>query len=209
MRVLAPPGRGEETRAPPPRPSHPTPASAAAPSSLPPPPSRTTVKLLSSRLELRLEEAKAQLTDSPDFSVLGMLGPQGVGKSTLLSLLAGAAPTDLGVVNPPFAVQGAEAVLAGAHTTSGVDLSVTAERLLLLDTQPLLSPSVLLEMMRSQPPLPPEAQTYENLMELWSLRLSMLLLSVCHHVSYAPRSACLHAGSPLDEIPLSLNPSDR
>jgi len=88
------------------------------------------------------------------------------------------------VLEPPFPPQTVEVLLGAAHQTSGVDLMVTSERLLLLDTQPVWSPSVLLEMQRQQPPLPPEAQTYENLLELCSLRQSMLLLSVCHQVIF-------------------------
>ena len=59
------------------------------------------------------------------------------------------------------------------RTFGGVDLLVTAERLLLLDTQPLLSPSVMLDLVRRDSPLPADVQSHENLMELHSLRLQL------------------------------------
>jgi hypothetical protein len=77
-----------------------------------------------------------------------------VGKSTIMSLLAGAPwAGESGSANlhePPFAQQPPDVVLQAAHQTSGIDLYVTGERLLLLDTQPLLSPSVLLELQRRE-----------------------------------------------------------
>ena len=158
------------------------PPSAAAKSA--PAPRSTTLKLLNANFDLIVEELQQQLSDATDFTVVGVLGQQGVGKSTVMSLLAGASWDDDGLREPPFPPQGVEVVLGAAHQTVGVDVMLTPERLLLLDTQPLLSPSVLLEMQRQQPPLPAEAQTYENLLELFSLRLSMLMLSVCHQVRF-------------------------
>ena len=48
------------------------------------------VKLLTAHMELELEGAKAVLSENGDFTVIGVLGGQGAGKSTLMSLLAGA-----------------------------------------------------------------------------------------------------------------------
>ena len=145
---------------------------------------------LSDGFEVLLEEAGQQLSDATDFTVIGVLGAQGVGKSTIMSLLAGAPwAGDGGSANlhePPFAQQPPDVVLQAAHQTSGIDLYVTGERLLLLDTQPLLSPSILLELQRRETSLPSEAQTHENLLELQAVRLAMLLLSTCHVV------VCVH-----------------
>ena len=143
-------------------------------------------KLLNANLELSTEELQRHLADQSDFTVIGVLGCQGVGKSTVMSLLAGAGwrsderePGRLR--DPPFAPQTLETLLQGSHQTVGVDVTVTQERLILLDTQPLLSPSVLVELLRKES-LPQEAQSAENLAELHSLRVAMLLLSVCHMV---------------------------
>ena len=141
-------------------------------------------KLMSDTFEMLLEEAGQQLSDANDFTVIGVLGEQGVGKSTVMSLLAGA-PWAAGgncaaLHEPPFAQQSPDVALQAAHQTCGIDLYVTGERLILLDTQPLLSPSVLLELQRHEGGLPSDAQSHENMMELQALRLAMLLLSSCH-----------------------------
>ena len=145
-----------------------------------------------------------QLLEQHDFTVVGVLGFQGVGKSRLMSLLAGAgwaeepapdradattAPPPAGALHdPPFAPQTRETVLRGAHQTSGVEVLATSERLILLDTQPLLSPSALVELLGSRggsgAPLPPDVQSHENLLELQSLRLALFVLSVCHVVIF-------------------------
>ena len=43
-------------------------------------------------------------------------------------------------------------------------------------------PDRLLDLIRREAPLPADAQTHENLLEMHSLRLATLLLSVCHVV---------------------------
>ena len=145
-------------------------------------------KLLTASMELATDELQRHMADQSEFTVVGVLGMQGVGKSTLMSLLAGAgwqrgdgAAGEPGELHdPPFAVQSLDTVLQAGHQTSGVDAVLTGERLLLLDTQPLLSPSVMVSL--GAAPLPAEAQSAENLLELHSLRLCMLMLSVCHYV---------------------------
>ena len=155
-------------------------------------------KLMTASMELAVEEVHQHLSDATDFTVIGVLGSQGVGKSTVMSLLAGADWSHSGAAGselcePPFAPQGAQCLLGARHQTCGVDLLVTSERVLLLDTQPLFSPSVLLDLQRDAG-LPAEAQTHENLLELHSLRLAMLLLSTCHLVIVASDSL-LDAGA--------------
>ena len=141
-------------------------------------------RLLNESFDLQLDEASSQLSDVTDFSVIGILGMQGVGKSTIMSLLAGARWDEEGFMlsDAPFLPQSDESILHAVHQTSGIDLMVTGERILLLDTQPLLSASVLLELQRREASLPNEVQTHENLHELQTLRLAMLVLSSCHLV---------------------------
>ena len=110
-----------------------------------------------------MDELQKQLSDNTDFTVIGVLGQQGVGKSTIMSLIAGASWRDNSVApavpngdlhelhEPVFAPQSIDNLLNAAHQTSGIDLRITSERLLVLDTQPLLSPSVLQDMMRREP----------------------------------------------------------
>eukprot|EP00308_Calcidiscus_leptoporus_P016788 CAMPEP_0119355114 /NCGR_PEP_ID=MMETSP1334-20130426/3995_1 /TAXON_ID=127549 /ORGANISM="Calcidiscus leptoporus, Strain RCC1130" /LENGTH=384 /DNA_ID=CAMNT_0007368839 /DNA_START=14 /DNA_END=1168 /DNA_ORIENTATION=- len=159
-------------------------------------------KLLNAGCELECDELKTQLSEQTDFTVVGVLGMQGVGKSTIMSLLAGSswqseiahgAPSThqqhdgqrmrSGLLHEPtFAPQTTEVALRAAHQTEGIDVHVTAERLILLDTQPMLSASVLLESVRRESALPAEVQSHENLVALQSMRIAMLVLSVCHLV---------------------------
>jgi len=169
-----------------------------------------TTKLMSPQLELATDELRAMLGDTADFTVVGVLGSQGVGKSTIMSLLAGAAwheepasaapaggsytpayavggeagtaacAVQCGLADAPFLSASLDARLRAEHGTVGIDVAVTPERLILLDTQPLLSASVLLAMQGSA--LPPNAQSHENLHEVQALQLAMLVLSVCHVV---------------------------
>eukprot|EP00962_Isochrysis_galbana_P051124 scaffold22458_cov124-Isochrysis_galbana.AAC.1 len=120
-----------------------------------------SAKLLTSQLKLATDELRALLSESSDFTVIGVLGRQGVGKSTIMSLLAGWESGGLaspdggwhGAVctpaaehgpsaalladapsSPPFATGSLAARLRAEHATSGVDVIVTPERLILLDT---------------------------------------------------------------------------
>ncbi|CAG2068335.1 unnamed protein product, partial [Timema podura] len=83
------------------------------------------------------------LLDQNDFTVVGCLGLQGVGKSTLMSLLAGNLPNENNKNAYVFRPQSSEHHESGGHCTVGVDLCVTSNRVILLDTQPMLSPSVM------------------------------------------------------------------
>ncbi|CAI7866407.1 unnamed protein product [Closterium sp. NIES-53] len=109
------------------------------------------------------------LSDNTDFTVLAVLGPPSLGKSSLLNALAAAhIPANAAASGPlggVFAVGGEEQVLAGRHCSSGVEAHVTSDRLLLIDTQPINSASLLLDVARADgtasidiiPPPPPPA----------------------------------------------------
>lgn len=79
--------------------------------------------------------------------MIGIVGPTGVGKSTILNELYGFDGSSPGML-PPFATQSDETRAMAKHCTVGVELRVSAERLILLDAQPIFSPSVLIDMMR-------------------------------------------------------------
>jgi len=88
----------------------------------------------------------------------------------------------------------------------GVDMCVSPERVILLDTQvctatqlfisflctlfltcepnrqPILSPSILFQMLDNDYPLPADISSYENLQDLQSLQLAVLIFSICHIV---------------------------
>ncbi|XP_024021025.1 protein SMG9 isoform X1 [Morus notabilis] len=124
------------------------------------------------------------LTENTDFAVIGVIGPPGVGKSTIMNELYGFDPTSPGML-PPYTVQLEEVRAMARHCSMGIEPRVSAERLILLDTQPVLSPSVLAEIMRpdgsSTIPVPGgESLSAELAHEIMSIQLGVLLTSICH-----------------------------
>ena len=114
------------------------------------------------------------LLDQPDFLVVGVLGKERTGKSTLMSYLAGGRPLD------------AKAELVfnrQTSTTSGVQAFVTSERTILLDVQPLLSSSVLDKAIaQDKKHITNDYKFHENYIELQSIELACFILSVCNVV---------------------------
>ena len=70
------------------------------------------------------------LTDNKDFSVVGVIGGQGVGKSTIASMLAGARPTGARR-SYMFWPQSRDVRENGVNQTYGVYMAVSTERLVL------------------------------------------------------------------------------
>jgi len=72
----------------------------------------------------------------------------------------------------------------GGHCTTGVDLLVTSNRVILLDTQPMLSASVMDRLVQQENKkfTGTDFASTENAMEIQSLQLAAFLLSVCHVV---------------------------
>lgn len=132
------------------------------------------------------------MLEQSDFLVVGVVGKQGVGKSTVMSLLAGtrtgapkyvtiatAAVTVATVTLCPvlltscmscrpfmFRTQGKETSESGGVQTTGVDMVVTAERVILLDTQPVLSETMLEHISKNESSIPPglSAEAYLEVM---------------------------------------------
>jgi hypothetical protein len=147
----------------------------AASSSLagPPAPGRSDLRLVDARGEWCASERLSRhvLSDNADFTVVGVVGTQGSGKSALMGHLAGfpafggATARDPRVSStpasasssrtktttptpqpqPPFPVGPADVPFAGGDgpTTRTVDVRVTTDRLILLDAPPVLSPALL------------------------------------------------------------------
>jgi hypothetical protein len=122
---------------------------------------RPLARLLDADLELCPDELTELLSEQHDFSVVGVLGMQGVGKSRVLSEICGyrrASPADTGPggLLGRFAEQSSSQVLEGLHCTAGVEVCVcAAEQLILIDIQPLMSASILIERGRSLSGGPP------------------------------------------------------
>ncbi|XP_064397219.1 nonsense-mediated mRNA decay factor SMG9-like isoform X2 [Halichondria panicea] len=116
------------------------------------------------------------MQDQSDFLVVGVVGKQGVGKSTVMSLLAG---TRTGAGKPfMFRTQSKEVWENGGYQTTGVDMVITGERVVLLDTQPVLSES-LLEQLSTEEGVVPAGLSPDAYLEV---QMSMFLYSVCHVV---------------------------
>jgi protein SMG9 len=114
------------------------------------------------------------LQEQSDFLVVGVLGKQGVGKSTLMSMLAGNRYHD---DERKFVFK------SGARSSAAVQAFVSAERTIWLDVQPLLSAHVLERAVKSERKhVAHEFKYYENLTELQSIELACFLMAVCHVV---------------------------
>lgn len=176
----------------------------------------TSVKLISAQYQFAtdLSTKLAGCLELTHFTVVGVLGFEGVGKSTLLSLLhsssqqqqslparptKGPASRTTTTASPSsrssmFATQSMETLLTGDYETRGVDLAVSHDAtgavrspsLVLLDTQPMLSSAMLCDALsKSESQQRFGALTPEQQVEVHSLQLATFLVSVCHYVVIA------------------------
>ncbi|OMO56096.1 hypothetical protein COLO4_35796 [Corchorus olitorius] len=106
-----------------------------------------SLNLLSDSWEFHIDRFLPFLTENTDFTVVGIIGPPGVGKSTIMNELYGFDGISPGML-PPFAIQSEDTRAMARHCTVGIEPRISAERLILLDTQSVFSPSVLSEIMR-------------------------------------------------------------
>ncbi|ONI25902.1 hypothetical protein PRUPE_2G325700 [Prunus persica] len=144
-----------------------------------------SLNLLSDSWDFHIDRFLPFLTENTEFTVVGVIGPPGVGKSTIMNELYGFDATSPGML-PPFAIETEEGKAMARHCSMGIEPRVSAERLILLDTQPVFSPSVLAEMMRPDgSSTVPVLTTAESLSaelahELMGIQLGVLLTSICH-----------------------------
>ncbi|ELU10061.1 hypothetical protein CAPTEDRAFT_152427 [Capitella teleta] len=139
-----------------------------------------SVKLVDEDL-LWCESGNFALQDQTDFSVIGAIGLQGSGKSTVLSHLAGVVPQEANR-SVVFHPQSRTVREVCSHQTAGIDLHLTEERTIFLDSQPVLSASILDQMIQHDVKYHGEYSTVENCMEMQSLQLGSFLFTVCNIV---------------------------
>ncbi|KAJ8771305.1 hypothetical protein K2173_026482 [Erythroxylum novogranatense] len=144
----------------------------------------SSLNLLSDSWEFHIDRFLPFLTENTDFKVVGVIGPQGVGKSTILNELYGYDGSSPGML-PPFTTQSEDSRAMGRHCTVGIEPRISAERLILLDTQAVFSSSVLAEMTRSDSTSTISVLSGENLSaelanELMAIQLGVLLASICN-----------------------------
>ncbi|SAL95915.1 hypothetical protein [Absidia glauca] len=122
--------------------------------------------------QFNVEAITKILTDSPGHYVVGVVGNQGVGKSSILSSF-----TEQPDVT--FAAQPNDLFLSLGHKTSGIDMHVCPERMILLDTEPIMCWTVLEKALRYHS----TDGTHPDLwLEMDALYNLVFLLSVCNVV---------------------------
>ncbi|CAG8511984.1 5566_t:CDS:2 [Dentiscutata heterogama] len=131
------------------------------------------VKMINEKGVLNHDSVLKILSDLPGHFVVGVCGPQGVGKSTVISALC-QDPQNA------FPAQSIETLNLASHETTGIDIHITPERIILLDTQPVFSLSVLEHAMRND--YIPDNISPELWLELQSLQIVIFLFSVCNVV---------------------------
>ncbi|XP_065853858.1 uncharacterized protein [Euphorbia lathyris] len=143
-----------------------------------------SLNLLSDSWEFHIDRFLPFLTENTDFTVVGVIGPPGVGKSTIMNELYGFDSSSPGML-PPFTIQSEDNKAMARHCSVGIEPRISAERLILLDTQSVFSPSILAEMMRPDGSSTISVLSGENLSaelahELMAIQLGVLLASICH-----------------------------
>ncbi|XP_072325046.1 nonsense-mediated mRNA decay factor SMG9 isoform X2 [Scyliorhinus torazame] len=127
------------------------------------------------------DSAMEYLLDQTDVLVIGIIGLQGTGKSTIMSLLSSNTPEE-DQRSYVFRAQTQEIKERGGNQTNGIDFFITQERIIFLDTQPILSPAVLDHLINNDRKLPPEYSLPHTYVEMQSLQMAAFLFTVCHAV---------------------------
>ncbi|CAB4379049.1 unnamed protein product [Rhizophagus irregularis] len=140
---------------------------------------RPFVKMINEKGIFNNESVLKILSDLPGHFVVGVFGPQGSGKSTVISTLC-QDPQNA------FSSQSIDTLNFASHETIGIDIHVTPEKIVLLDAQPIYSLSVLEHAIRND--YIPDNITPEVWLELQSLQLALFLYSVCNVVMVVTES---------------------
>ncbi|XP_018587685.2 protein SMG9 isoform X1 [Scleropages formosus] len=147
---------------------------------LPPEKMKHSIKLVDDQMNW-CDSAMEYLRDQTDMLVVGAIGLQGTGKSTVMSLLSANLPEDDQRAYV-FRAQSQEIKERGGNQSSGIDFYITQERVIFLDTQPVLSPSILDHLINNDRKLPPEYNLPHTYVEMQSLQIAAFLFTVCHVV---------------------------
>ncbi|KAL6489390.1 hypothetical protein MHYP_G00031310 [Metynnis hypsauchen] len=147
---------------------------------LPPEKMKHSIKLVDEQMNW-CDSAMEYLRDQTDMLVVGVIGLQGTGKSMIMSLLSANTPEEDQRAYV-FRAQTQEIKERGGNQSSGIDFYITQERVIFLDTQPILSPSILDHLINNDRKLPPEYNLPHTYIEMQSLQIAAFLFTVCHVV---------------------------
>lgn len=130
---------------------------------------------------LRWADCGAELLEENQthFLVVGIIGQQGVGKSSIMSFLAGSEFLSKECVFPCHTRDNIE---RSSNKTIGVDMYVTEERTIFLDSQPILSPALLEQCIYNDRKLSGDYNGPAAGIEMQSLQVVSFLFTVCHVV---------------------------
>ncbi|XP_030227102.1 protein SMG9 [Gadus morhua] len=141
---------------------------------------RQSIKLVDDQMNW-CDSAMEYLRDQTDMLVVGVLGLQGTGKSTIMSLISANTPEEDQRAFV-FRTQTQEIKERAGNQSTGIDFFITQERVIYLDTQPILSPSILDHLINNDRKLPPEYNLPHTYIEMQSLQMAAFLFTVCHVV---------------------------
>uniref|UniRef100_A0A8C1ZY36 Nonsense-mediated mRNA decay factor SMG9 n=1 Tax=Cyprinus carpio TaxID=7962 RepID=A0A8C1ZY36_CYPCA len=140
---------------------------------LPPEKMKHSIKLVDDQMNW-CDSAMEYLRDQTDMLVVGVIGLQGTGKSTIMSLLSANSPEEDQRAYV-FRAQTQEIKERAGNQSSGIDFYITQERVIFLDTQPILSPSILDHLINNDRKLPPEYSLPHTYVEM-QVRCTILYL---------------------------------
>ncbi|CEG41491.1 Uncharacterized conserved protein [Plasmopara halstedii] len=150
-------------------------------------PPYSIVKLITPQMQFStdLSVKLGNCLELENFKVIGVFGLEGVGKSTILSLLL---PEKMKEMNL-FPIRSFEAAVMDRHETTGVDLAISmiggkGHSLILLDSQPLLSSSMLVDLLERNESQKFGALNPEQQVEVASYQLAVFLSAICHYVVF-------------------------
>ncbi|KAG1686218.1 hypothetical protein DVH05_007100 [Phytophthora capsici] len=148
-------------------------------------PPSTSVKLITSQMQFAtdLSVKLGECLELTNFTVVGVIGLEGVGKSSVLSLLAQKKRGE----DEMFSTRSLEDVVMDRHETTGVDMAISmvggsGHPTILLDSQPLLSSSMLADLLERNETQRFGALTPEQQVEVASYQFAVFLCSICHYV---------------------------
>ncbi|KRX90961.1 Protein SMG9 [Trichinella pseudospiralis] len=114
-----------------------------------------------------------------NFFVVGVIGPRGVGKSTLLSMIGGNCSSDIHYKFRPTSKEMTESMW---YQTAGVQIYVNEHRTILLDSEPVPSIAIMRNAMRAKYRNRSKASNLLTSSANQSLTVAAFLLQVCHLV---------------------------